>query len=671
MIDTLRSALRASSPSLTRKILLGLGGLSALWTLTIAVIVGEFRVIDRRVGEMATTTRALWSAVATLEVSTVETGAAVLRYLADATPAARNNIAAATAGTAERLERFLAIAGPELLPLGERFRARYGQLADAGQRLAAFRDHERLLLDAFTASLASFEDKLALEVPMLDMDEAARLELERRLVTLRSELAHVIGRLSVNLGMHGDQGRDPATAELVRTRQLLIDAALRTASPALAAWLRDLGGEMGRLASLSREAEAVRNTTRAETDAFIALEREIGSLLTNDLQGTVDQRLGAIASDADRLIAAGLTTAGGFALVGVLATIVVLLLFHRQVVLPLRALADGAARVGAGDFAHPVSAAAPAHDEIGRLVVAFNAMMAQVSETQRVLTGRTLSLNDAVAARTAELERANAALRDALASADRANAAKTAFLAAMSHELRTPLNAIIGFSEIIASNMLGAGGAARYREYAKDITDSGHHLLAIINDLLDMVKIEAGKLDLHFETVAVEVVIEEVMRMLRGRISEAKLDCHLALAPDLAPVRADRRIVKQVLVNLLSNAIKFTPPAGKITIAAHRDDGFVALSVADTGIGMTADEVAQAAEPFYQADRSLARRFGGTGLGLTLVKAFVEQHGGRFAIASEPAAGTTIAISFPVAPPGEAAPAPAVPQLAAAAPPMR
>src|SRR4030095_11861359 len=130
---------------------------------------------------------------------------------------------------------------------------------------------------------------------------------------------------------------------------------------------------------------------------------------------------------------------------------------------------------------------------------------------------------------------------------------------------------------------------------------------------------------------------------------EAKLDCHVTLEPELPSVRADRRIVKQVLVNLLSNAIKFTPPEGKITIAARREDGFVVLSVADTGIGMTEDEVAQAAEPFYQADRSLARRFGGTGLGLTLVKAFVEQHGGRSAIASELAAGTTIAVTFPMA----------------------
>jgi signal transduction histidine kinase len=592
----------------------------------------------------------------------------VLRYLADATPAARGSIAQATEGTAERLERFLAIAGPELRPLGERFRARYGQLADAGQRLAAFRDHERLLLDGFTATLATFEDKLARDVPLLDLDEGMRLELERRLVSLRSELVHVIGRLSVNLGMHGEQDRDPAAAELVRSRQLLIDAALRSASPALAAWLREIGEEMGRLASLSREAESVRATMRRETDAFIALEREIGDLLTNDLQRNVDQRLGAIAADADRLIAAGLTTAGGFALAGVLATILVLLLFHRQVVLPLRALAEGAARVGSGDFAHPVRTAAPAHDEIGRLVVAFNAMMAEVSETQRVLTGRTLSLNDAVSARTTELEHANAALREALAAADRANAAKSAFLAAMSHELRTPLNAIIGFSEIIAGNMLGAGGAARYREYAKDITDSGHHLLSIINDLLDMVKIEAGKLELHLEDVAVEVVVEEVLRMLRGRISEAKLDCELALAADLPPAYADRRIVKQVLVNLLSNAIKFTPPAGKITIAARRESGFVALSVVDTGIGMTAEEVAQAAEPFYQADRSLARRFGGTGLGLTLVKAFVEQHGGRFAIASEPAMGTTTVVTFPVPPPG-VRPAVAPPQLAGAVPP--
>ncbi len=659
-------------PSLSRKILLGLGGLTALWSVTIVVVVGEFGRIESRVHEMSTVNQPIAGAVSALEISTAETGAAVLSYLADPTPQAKARVATVIEETLAHLDRLLALAGTELRPIGDRFRSRYGALATLGQRLTAYRDHEKYLVDAFVLSLSTFQQQLDGDLPPLEVEGGDRVELERRLVGLRAELVSVVGRLSVNVGTYGQQGRDPATRDLVNARRLLLDAALHSPSLALAGWLRDVGTEMGRLASLSLEAERVRSMLRADMGAFLALRRETGDLLASDLQATVRRRASQVAADVQTVIWRGLATALVFAAFGVIATCLILVSVARHIVAPLDALAAGAERVGAGNFATPVPSVAKPANEIRRLIEAFNTMMAQVSDTQRALTGRAVSLNDAVRARTAELERANAALMEAVAAADRANAAKSAFLAAMSHELRTPLNAIIGFSEVIAGEMFGPAGAPRYREYAADITASGHHLLSIVNDLLDMVKIEAGKLELHIENVDVAEIVDETMRMLHGRINEAKLTCRVTLAADLAPIRADRRIAKQIVVNLLSNAIKFTSAGGAITIAARRDGPFVAVVVADTGIGMTTDQVARATEAFYQADDSLARRFGGTGLGLTLVKAFVEKHGGVFEIASEPNVGTTIAVRFPVARPedgiGDATKLVAAPQLAPISP---
>ena len=661
----------AHRSTLSYKVLLGIGGLTLLWSLTIIVAIGEFRRIERGVHEMSMNNAPIAAAVAALEVGAAETGAAVLSFVADPLPAAKRRIEQTQDMTVTRLDRLIDLGGPEFATAGERFRVRFADLRAIGQRLVAFREHETYLVGAFVASLGTFQRQLDGALPPLQVEGGERAELERRLVALRAELVSVVGRLSVNVGTYGQQGRDPATRDLVNARRLLLAASLHSPSLELAGWLRDVGTEMGRLASLTLEAERVRELIRTEMESFVAVRREIGDLLASDLQRIVERRAVRIGEDVDSVIGRGLATAIAFAIMGVLATGLVFFYVARHVMAPLDALAEGATRIGTGDFSTPISASSAPAGEISRLIDAFNTMMAQVSETQKALTGRATSLNDAVRARTTELERANAALLEAVEAADRANAAKSAFLAAMSHELRTPLNAIIGFSEVIAGDMLGPAGAKRYKEYAADITASGHHLLSIVNDLLDMVKIEAGKLELHIEQVEVAEIIDETMRMLHGRVSEAKLTCRIGVEKDLPSISADRRIAKQIVVNLLSNAIKFTPAGGAITVAARRDGRFVAIAVADTGIGMTADQVAKATEAFYQADDTLARRFGGTGLGLTLVKAFVEKHGGTFEIASEPNVGTTIAVRFPTgavpAPPGQATLVVQAPQFAATA----
>jgi two-component system cell cycle sensor histidine kinase PleC len=235
--------------------------------------------------------------------------------------------------------------------------------------------------------------------------------------------------------------------------------------------------------------------------------------------------------------------------------------------------------------------------------------------------------------------------------AEGANQAKSEFLANMSHELRTPLNAINGFSEIMVAEMYGPVGEPRYKDYARDILSSGQHLLALINDILDMSKIEAGKMNLRFEPVALEDVAEDALRLVRNRAEAAGLSLRLDFS-DLPEVEADYRAIKQVLLNLLSNAIKFTPRGGLITVRAERREDplgeRVRISVQDTGIGIPPEDLARLAQPFEQIESQHAKTQQGTGLGLALTKSLVEMHGGLLDLRSAPGQGTSATFSLPV-----------------------
>ncbi len=231
--------------------------------------------------------------------------------------------------------------------------------------------------------------------------------------------------------------------------------------------------------------------------------------------------------------------------------------------------------------------------------------------------------------------------------ADAANRAKSEFLAAMSHELRTPLNAVIGFSEIMKTEAIGPIGSPQYRDYANDIYDAGSHLLTLINNILDLSKVESGADELREEDIEVAHAVESVLRMVRQRAERSRLQLAVDIPKNPPLLRADPRKVKQILVNLLSNAVKFTP-AGKITVKAWwRADGGYVFQVVDTGIGIALEDIPKALSQFGQVDGKLNRRYHGTGLGLPLTKALVEMHGGSFDLQSEVGVGTTVTVRFP------------------------
>jgi signal transduction histidine kinase len=237
--------------------------------------------------------------------------------------------------------------------------------------------------------------------------------------------------------------------------------------------------------------------------------------------------------------------------------------------------------------------------------------------------------------------------RAAKQQAEEASIAKTRFLSNMSHELRTPLNAILGFSEMMTTEIFGRLGSPRYLEYAHDILRSGRHLLEVINSVLDIAKSESGKMSLSPEPVDLQVVLQDCARMLSGQYEAANVALTMNASVTPFIVSGEEAKLRQIFINLMSNAVKFTEPGGAVTITPRTDDDGIVVEVADTGIGMAADEIPIALTPFAQIDNRLERRYEGTGLGLPLARTLTELHGGHLEIESEPGEGTVVRVHLP------------------------
>ena len=244
--------------------------------------------------------------------------------------------------------------------------------------------------------------------------------------------------------------------------------------------------------------------------------------------------------------------------------------------------------------------------------------------------------------------RHNKALRQSILQAEAANKTKSEFLANMSHELRTPLNAILGFSEMMSHKIFGELGVEKYEEYVNHIHGSGEHLLDIINDILDLSKVESGRLVIHASEIDLQKMFEDTRTVLMPRAKERGVSIGLHIDDDVPQLKADKRLIKQILLNLLSNGVKFTEAGGRVNLIGHKcQDNSIQIEVIDTGVGMTPEELEVALTPFGQAGTTMTRAHEGTGLGLPLVKSLVELHGGELFIRSKKNIGTTVQILLP------------------------
>jgi signal transduction histidine kinase len=274
-------------------------------------------------------------------------------------------------------------------------------------------------------------------------------------------------------------------------------------------------------------------------------------------------------------------------------------------------------------------------------VIGFSVVLVGAALEQR----KRLEQGLAAAKVRAEIAREEAIVaRDA---AERANRLKSMFLATMSHELRTPLNAIIGFSELMHKEFYGPLGDPRYVEYCEFVRRAGHHLLSLINDVLDMSKIEAGKFEMHRQAFDLREVVRDCLDLMGEQAASGGIALVDESGDRPLGIEADRRAMKQILLNLLSNAIKFTPSGGRVSVRARAANGFVTLAVTDTGIGIPADQVSQLGNPFVQIRSSAGASHEGTGLGLALVRALTEIHDGRLSIESALGKGTTVSVVIP------------------------
>ncbi len=246
-----------------------------------------------------------------------------------------------------------------------------------------------------------------------------------------------------------------------------------------------------------------------------------------------------------------------------------------------------------------------------------------------------------------ELEATSDDLRVALAGTAAANEAKSQFLAAMSHELRTPLNAVIGFADVLTMEIYGPLGSPRYAEYIRDIRASGAHLLALINDILDLSRLDAGNAELLEEDADLANLIDAALRMVQSQAAEKNIRIDHSIEARLPMIHADKRRISQVLINILSNAVKFTPAGGRVNVRAFRTGAEIAVTITDTGIGIARQDIAKAFERFRQIDSKLSRKYEGTGLGLPLANQLMQAHGGRLVLESEVNVGTVVTLYFP------------------------
>ena len=348
------------------------------------------------------------------------------------------------------------------------------------------------------------------------------------------------------------------------------------------------------------------------------------------------------ADEAFAPLTAALWRSVGILALGLAVSLLASLSLSRRMVEPIEAIRAGASRIGEGALDQRI--AIKSGDELEDLADEFNEMAAKLGESYATLEQKVADRTHDLGESLSENLRLFKELDDKSRQLEIASRNKSEFLANMSHELRTPLNAIIGFSELLLEKAFG-DLTDRQAEYIRDILSSGKHQLSVINDVLDLSKVESGRLDLERSTFSLAVAVSEAVTYVRARATQRGIALSAQLDPELGDIDGDQRKVKQVLVNLLSNAVKFTPDGGRVGVVASRANGEVTIAVSDNGAGMSPDDLRLIFREFGQT--ASARGHEGTGLGLALAKRLIELHGGHISAQSDPGNGSTFTFTLP------------------------
>ena len=402
--------------------------------------------------------------------------------------------------------------------------------------------------------------------------------------------------------------------------------------------MNQFGYDLDRLQFVAQDEAEILGRVRADYEAFIGIVADVVKLvragkvaqgrevqieragplaerlerLTNELVNKAEADMVARADEGREAYIAARRLVIGFAVGSILLALALGYAISLSLIEPVRQMDARFSEIAAGDFTNHVEVRN--RDELGALAANLNRMSDELAGLYRQI--------------------------------EVANRNKSEFLANMSHELRTPLNAIMGFSEVLVEQMFGEVNAKQL-EYLQDIHSSGQHLLSLINDILDLSKIEAGRMELDLARFNLSVVLDNAMTLVRERASRHGVRLEVDVPEHIGEWVGDERKVKQVLLNLLSNAVKFTPTGGSVTLRARRADGSVQIAVTDTGVGIAPEEQALVFEEFRQASGAHASKAEGTGLGLALAKRFVELHGGSMRLESTPGKGSTFAFILP------------------------
>ena len=419
-------------------------------------------------------------------------------------------------------------------------------------------------------------------------------------------------------------------------------------------WLTEMLRESARTPRLARQMVEISNNITSIHNELDQSQARLIALLDHQIETNSVSVLKKNHDSLDKNIRTAIQVLVGWVPVLIIGISGLIFLVARIVVRPVRLLTEAADSIGDGDFTHRVPVMQ--RDEMGRLARTFNIMADYVQDAYESLKRSNAELDRKVEERTNALGIVNETLNNELILRTQieqnlieANRAKTLFLGNMSHELRTPLNAIIGFSDIIKGEMFGPVQNMQYLDYANDIHHSGTHLLNLINELLDISRIEAGEMKLSETAFDLAACVDESVHMHERSAAAKGVILSYEIAGELPFLYGDETRVKQILINLIGNAIKFTPPSGAVTVSAAKlPDGGLQLKVTDTGIGIAPEDIKKVLEPFGQITNDLTRAHEGAGLGLPLARLLAERHQGQLTISSEPGRGTCITVSFPV-----------------------